>query len=453
LSTAFDMPTLMGLDSDHPLSLGEVGVEGVAIDTLKDFEILFAGIPLDQVSTSFTINPSAPVIYAMYIAMADQQGVPRNKIRGTIQNDMLKEFIAQKEWVVPPKPAMGLIVDEFEYGIKETPKFNLISISGYHIREAGSTAVQELAFTLADGMAYVEAGMERGLNVDEFAPQLSFFFNSHNSLFEEIAKFRASRRIWARVMRERYGAKDPRSWTLRFHTQTAGCSLTEQQPLNNVIRVTIQALAAVLGGTQSLHTNSYDEALALPTEEAARIALRTQQIIADESGVADVIDPLAGSYFIESLTSHVEEETLEYIHKIEKMGNGSILKGVLRGIDDGFFQKEIAQASYLYQKQIESGEQTIVGVNKFATDDGHKPNILRVDPEIEKRQVERTKRIKRERDNKRVERCLSDLRDAAKSKKNTMPYIVEAVKAYTSVGEIMDVFREVHGVYREPAMI
>jgi len=453
LSTAFDMPTLMGLDSDHPLSQGEVGVEGVAIDTLKDFEILFDGIPLDQVSTSFTINPSASVIYAMYIAIADQQGVPRHKIRGTIQNDMLKEFIAQKEWVMPPRPSIDLVVDVFQYGMEETPKFNLISISGYHIREAGSTAVQELAFTLADGMAYVEAGMERGLDIDDFAPQLSFFFNSHNSLFEEVAKFRAARRIWARMMRERYGAKDPQSWMLRFHTQTAGCSLTEQQPLNNIIRVTIQALAAVLGGTQSLHTNSYDEALALPTEEAVRIALRTQQILAEESGVADVIDPLAGSYFVENFTNRVEQQTLDYIHRIEKMGGGSILKGVLRGIEDGFFQREIAQAAYLYQQQVESGEQAIVGVNRYATANDHRPNILRVDPAIEKRQIERTKRVKRERDNARVKKCLNDLREAVKNKKNTMPYILESVKAYASVGEIMDVFREVHGTYREPAMI
>ncbi len=453
LSTAFDMPTLMGLDSDHPLAEGEVGVEGVAVDTLKDFEILFEGIPLDQVSTSFTINPSAPVIYAMYIAVADQQGVPRHKIRGTIQNDMLKEFIAQKEWVMPPQPSIDLIIDVFEYGIKETPKFNLISISGYHIREAGSTAVQELAFTLADGMAYVEAGLERGLDVDEFAPQLSFFFNAHNSFFEEIAKFRAARRIWARVMRERYRAKDPRSWMLRFHTQTAGCSLTEQQPLNNIVRVTLQALAAVLGGTQSLHTNSYDEALALPTEEAARIALRTQQIIAYESGVADVIDPLAGSYFVESLTNRMEEQALEYLHKIEQMGGGSMLQGVLHGIEEGFFQREIAQASYLYQQQVESGEQVIVGVNKFMIQEERKPNILRVDPKIERRQIERLKRIKRERDNKRVEQCLNALRAAVRHRENALPYIVEAVKAYASVGEIMDVFREIHGTYREPAMI
>jgi len=453
LSTAFDMPTLMGLDSDHPLAQGEVGVEGVAIDTLKDFEILFEGIPLDRVSTSFTINPSAPVIYAMYIAIADQQGVPRDQIRGTIQNDMLKEFIAQKEWVIPPEPSIELIVDVFEYGIKETPKFNLISISGYHIREAGSTAVQELAFTLADGMAYVEAALGRGLDVDKLAPQLSFFFNSHNSLFEEVAKFRAARRIWARTMRERYGAKNPRSWMLKFHTQTAGCSLTEQQPLNNVIRVTIQALAAVLGGTQSLHTNSYDEALALPTEEAVRIALRTQQILAYESGVADVIDPLAGSYFIESLTNRVEEQALEYIHKIEGMGEGSMLRGVLRGIEEGFFQREIAQASYLYQKQVESGEQVIVGVNKFTIPEDRKPKILRVDPEVERRQIERTRKIKQERDNERVRRCLEELRKAIENKENTMPYILEAVKAYASVGEIMEVFRDIYGSYQEPVMI
>jgi methylmalonyl-CoA mutase N-terminal domain/subunit len=321
----------MGLDSDHPLADGEVGVEGVAVDTLRDFEILFDGIPLDKVSTSFTINPSAPVIYAMYIAIGDQQGVPRDQLRGTIQNDMLKEFIAQKEWVIPPRPSVDLIVDIFEFGIKETPKFNLISISGYHIREAGSTAIQELAFTIADGCAYVEAAIRRGIDIDKLGPQLSFFFNSHNSFFEEIAKFRAARRLWARLMRERYGAKNPESWKLRFHTQTAGCSLTEQQPLNNIIRVTIQALAAVLGGTQSLHTNSYDEALALPSEEAVRIALRTQQIIAYESGVADTIDPLAGSYFVEALTNEIERAALDYIKKIEEMGHGSILEGVFGG--------------------------------------------------------------------------------------------------------------------------
>ncbi len=453
LSTAFDMPTLMGLDSDHPLADGEVGVEGVAVDTLRDFEILFDGIPLEKVTTSFTINPSAPVIYAMYIAIGDAQGVPREKLRGTIQNDMLKEFIAQKEWVIPPRPSVDLIVDIFEFGTKETPNFNLISISGYHIREAGSTAIQELAFTLADGMAYVEAALTRGLDIDAFAPQLSFFFNSHNSFFEEIAKFRAARRIWARVMRDRYGAKNPESWKLRFHTQTAGCSLTEQQPLNNIIRVTIQALAAVLGGTQSLHTNSYDEALALPSEEAVRIALRTQQIIAYESGVADTIDPLAGSYFVEALTNETERKALEYIEKIEQMGHGSILEGVFAGIENGFFQREIAQAAYEYQKQVEAGEQVIVGVNKYVMPQDEQVNILRVDPEVQRRQIERLKRVRAERDNRAVERALERLEQAARKRENTMPYIVEAVKAYASVGEIMEVLKKVHGAYREPAMV
>jgi methylmalonyl-CoA mutase, N-terminal domain len=455
LSTAFDMPTLMGLDSDHPLADGEVGVEGVAVDTLRDFEILFDGIPLDKVSTSFTINPSAPVIYAMYIAIGDQQGVPRDQLRGTIQNDMLKEFIAQKEWVIPPRPSVDLIVDIFEFGIKETPKFNLISISGYHIREAGSTAIQELAFTIADGCAYVEAAIRRGIDIDKLGPQLSFFFNSHNSFFEEIAKFRAARRLWARLMRERYGAKNPESWKLRFHTQTAGCSLTEQQPLNNIIRVTIQALAAVLGGTQSLHTNSYDEALALPSEEAVRIALRTQQIIAYESGVADTIDPLAGSYFVEALTNEIERAALDYIKKIEEMGHGSILEGVLAGIENGFFQREIAQAAYEYQKQVESGEQIIVGVNKYVMpqDEKAKVNILRVDPEVQRRQIERLKRVRAERDNRAVKRALERLEEAARSRENTMPYILEAVKAYASVGEIMEVLKKVHGTYREPAMV
>ncbi|MBI1742302.1 methylmalonyl-CoA mutase family protein [Candidatus Acetothermia bacterium] len=455
LSTAFDMPTLMGLDSDHPLADGEVGVEGVAVSTLADFEILFDEIPLDQVTTSFTINPSAPVIYAMYIAIADKQGVPRDKIRGTIQNDMLKEFIAQKEWVVSPKPSVDLIADIFEFGIKETPKFNLISISGYHIREAGSTAIQELAFTLADGMAYVEAGLERGLDIDKFAPQLSFFFNSHNSFFEEIAKFRAARRIWARAMREHYGAKNEESWKLRFHTQTAGCSLTDQQPLINIVRVTLQALAAVLGGTQSLHTNSFDEALALPTEEAVRIALRTQQIIAYESGVADTIDPLGGSYFIESLTNETERKTMEYINKISDIGHGSILKGALAGIDNGYFQREIGQAAYQYQKQVETGEQTIVGVNKYQIpkEQDMPVPILRIDPEIQRRQIARLEKVKRERDNDAVHRALGQLADAAMNKQNTMPFILDAVKAYVSVGEIMEVFRKVHGAYREPAIV
>jgi methylmalonyl-CoA mutase N-terminal domain/subunit len=453
LSTAFDMPTLMGLDSDHPLADGEVGVEGVAVDTLRDFEILFDGIPLEKVTTSFTINPTAPVIYAMYIAIADAQGVPREKLRGTIQNDMLKEFIAQKEWVVPPRPSVDLIVDIFEFGTKETPNFNLISISGYHIREAGATAIQELAFTLADGCAYVEAALARGLDIDRVAPQLSFFFNSHNSFFEEIAKFRAARRIWAKLMRDRYGAKNPESWKLRFHTQTAGCSLTEQQPFNNIIRVTIQALAAVLGGTQSLHTNSYDEALALPSEEAARIALRTQQIIAYESGVADTIDPLAGSYFVEALTTETERKALEYIQKIEQMGRGSLFEGVLAGIENGFFQREIAQSAYEYQKQVESGEQIIVGVNKYVMPQDEKVNILRVDPQVQRRQIERLKKVRAERDSKAVARALEQLAAAAHKGENTMPYILEAVKAYASVGEIMEVFKKVYGAYREPAMV
>jgi methylmalonyl-CoA mutase N-terminal domain/subunit len=455
LSTAFDMPTLMGLDSDHPLADGEVGVEGVAVSTLADFEVLFDGIPLDQVTTSFTINPSAPAIYAMYIAIADKQGVSRHKIRGTIQNDMLKEFIAQKEWVVPPKPSVDLIADIFEFGIRETPKFNLISISGYHIREAGSTAIQELAFTLADGMAYVEAGLERGLDIDQFAPQLSFFFNSHNSFFEEIAKFRAARRIWARAMRERYGAQSEESWKLRFHTQTAGCSLTEQQPLINIVRVTLQALAAVLGGTQSLHTNSFDEALALPTEAAVRIALRTQQIIAHESGVADTIDPLGGSYFIEALTNETERKTLDYINKISDMGQGSILKGVLAGIDNGYFQREIGQAAYQYQKQVETGEQTIVGVNKYQIpkEQDMPVPILKIDPEVQRRQIARLARVKREREGETVHRALGRLAEAAMNQQNTMPYILDAVKAYASVGEIMEVLRKVHGAYREPAVV
>jgi len=453
LSTAFDMPTLMGLDSDHGLAEGEVGVEGVAVDTLEDMEILFDGIPLGEVSTSFTINPSAAVIYAMYLAIADKQGVPRDKIRGTIQNDMLKEFIAQKEWVVPPKPSVDLVTDSIEFGVRETPKFNMISISGYHIREAGSTAVQELAFTLADGMAYVEAAMERGLDVDAFAPQLSFFFNSHNSLFEEVAKFRAARRIWARQMRERYGAENERSWKLKFHTQTAGASLTEQQPLNNIVRVTIQALAAVLGGTQSLHTNSYDEAMALPTEQAARIALRTQQILAHESGIADTIDPLAGSYFIEDLTDTVERQAMAYIREIEEMGDGSILNGVLRGVDDGFFQNEIAQAAYTYQKQVESGEQTIVGVNAYASEDEEEIPILRIDPEIERRQKDRTERVKADRDDQLVRQRLDELQTAVESGDNAMDQIVEAVKAYASVGEIMEIYKQVHGAYQEPVMI
>ena len=453
LSTAFDMPTLMGYDSDHPMSCGEVGVEGVAVDTLRDMEVLFDGIRLDEVSTSFTINPSAPVIFAMYVALADAQGVPRAKLRGTIQNDMLKEFIAQKEWVIHPRPSVELVVDTFEFGVKETPKFNVISISGYHIREAGATAVQELAFTLADGFAYVEAAIKRGLQVDEFAPQLSFFFNSHLSFFEEIAKYRAARRIWARMMRERYGAKNERSWMLRFHTQTAGVTLTEQQPLNNIVRVALQALAGVLGGTQSLHTNSYDEALALPTEEAVKIALRTQQIIAHESGVADVVDPFGGSYFVEKLTNEMEAQAIAYFERIERMGDGFFLEGVLRGIEEGFFQREIARSAYEYQKQVERGEQVIVGVNQHVESDGQDIPTLKIDPELERRQVASLGKIRQHRNAAKVKAALDRLKAATQNGENTMPFLVEAVKAYASMGEIMDVFRAAHGAYREPSMV
>ena len=383
LSTAFDMPSLMGLDSDHPMSDGEVGKEGVAVDTLRDMEILFDGIDLSEVSTSFTINPSAPVIYAMYVALADQQGVPREEVRGTLQNDMLKEFIAQKEWVIPPEPSLDVVVDTVEFAVEETPKFRPISISGYHIREAGSTAVQELAFTLADGLAYVEACRDRGMDVDAFAPQLSFFFNSHNAIFEEVAKFRAGRRLWADLVSEWYGAQSDASRAMKFHTQTAGQSLTAQQPLNNVVRVTIQALAGVLGGTQSLHTNSFDEALALPSEEAVRVALRTQQIIAEESGTADIVDPLGGSFAVEALTDEVEAEARAYIEEIRSMGDGSMVDGVLAGIEDGYFHREIQDAAYEYQTRVEDDEEVVVGVNAYEIDEEPDPDILRVDEEAQ----------------------------------------------------------------------
>ncbi|PSP44565.1 methylmalonyl-CoA mutase, partial [Halobacteriales archaeon QH_10_70_21] len=378
LSTAFDMPTLMGIDSDHPMSEGEVGKEGVAVDTLADMEILFDGIDVGEISTSFTINPSAPVVYAMYIALADQQGVPREEVRGTLQNDMLKEFIAQKEWVIPPEPSLDVVTDTIEFAVEETPKFHPVSISGYHIREAGSTAAQEAAFTLADGFAYVEDCLDRGLDVDEFAPLLSFFFNSHNSMFEEIAKFRASRRIYARVMDEWYDAEAGASRRLKFHTQTAGQSLTAQQPLNNIVRVTVQAMAAVLGGTQSLHTNSYDEALGLPTEDAVRVALRTQQILAEESGVADIVDPMGGSFAVEKLTDEMEDEIMAYIEEIRELGDGSVRDGVLEGIEQGYFHREIQEASYQYQKRVDAGEEVVVGVNKYAMDEEADPDILKV---------------------------------------------------------------------------
>jgi methylmalonyl-CoA mutase N-terminal domain/subunit len=449
LSTAFDMPSLMGLDSDDPMSLGEVGKEGVAVDTLRDMEVLFDGIDVGEVSTSFTINPSAPVIYAMYVAIADQQGVPREELRGSLPNDMLKEFIAQKEWVIPPEPSLDLVTDTIEFAVAETPKFKPISVSGYHIREAGSTAVQELAFTLADGFAYVEACLDRGLDVDEFAPQLSFFFNSHNSVFEEVAKFRAARRIYARVMGEWYDAEADASKRLKFHTQTAGQSLTAQQPLNNVVRVTLQALAGVLGGTQSLHTHSFDEALALPSERAVRVALRTQQIIAEESGAADIVDPLGGSFAVEALTDEVEAEATAYIEEIREMGDGSVRDGVLGGIEQGYFHREIQQASYEYQERVDEGEETVVGVNAYEIDDDTRPDLLRIDETTRERQLDRLESVKAERDDEAVESALDDLRDAVDDDENVMPAIVAAVKAYATMGEIMDVFEAEYGTYRE----
>ncbi|GAB7008439.1 acyl-CoA mutase large subunit family protein [Halorubrum trueperi] len=449
LSTAFDMPSLMGLDSDDPMSLGEVGKEGVAVDTLRDMEVLFDGIDVSEVSTSFTINPSAPVIYAMYVAIADRQGVPREELRGTLQNDMLKEFIAQKEWVIPPEPSLDLVTDTIEFAVTETPTFKPISVSGYHIREAGSTAAQELAFTLADGFAYVEACLDRGLDVDDFAPQLSFFFNSHNSIFEEVAKFRAARRLYARIMDEWYDAEADASKRLKFHTQTAGQSLTAQQPLNNVVRTTIQALAGVLGGTQSLHTNSFDEALALPSERAVRVALRTQQIIADESGAADIVDPLGGSYAVEALTDEIEAAATAYVEEIRELGDGSVRDGVLRGIEEGYFHREIQQASYEYQERVDEGEETVVGVNAYRIDDDTRPDLLRVDETTRERQLDRLESVKFERDDDAVESALDDLRDAIDADENVMPAIVAAVKAYATMGEIMAIFEAEYGTYRE----
>ncbi|MGB9803881.1 acyl-CoA mutase large subunit family protein [Desulfofundulus sp.] len=444
LSVAFDMPTIMGYDSDHPRSLGEVGRVGVAIDSLQDMEILFDGIPLDKVSTSMTINAPAAVIWCMYIATGEKQGVPPEKLTGTIQNDILKEYIAQKSWIFPPEPSMRLITDIFAYASRHVPKWNTISISGYHIREAGSTAVQELAFTLADGFAYVEAGIKAGLNVDDFAPRLSFFFNAHIDFFEEIAKYRAARRIWARRMREKYGAKDPRSWLLRFHTQTAGCSLTAQQPENNIVRTAYEALAAVLGGTQSLHTNSMDEVLALPTEKAVEIALRTQQILAYETGVASVIDPLAGSYYVEALTNKMEEEAEKYFEEIEKRG------GVLACIEQNFFQQEIADAAYRYQRALDSKQRILVGVNEFVNpDEKLEIEILKIDPQIEQEQVARLQKLRRERDNIRVRETLEALRRACEGTENVIPYILDCVRAYATEGEIIQVMREVFGEYKE----
>jgi len=446
LSTAFDMPTLMGYDTDSPKSRGECGRCGVAIDTLKDMEILFDGLPIDKITTSMTINPPAAVMWAMYIVMAEKRGIRREIIGGTIQNDMLKEFIAQKTFMCPPKPSMRLITDTVEFATKEIPRWNPISISGYHIREAGSTAVQELAFTLADGIAYVEAALERGLAVDSFAPRLSFFFNSHLDFFEEIAKYRAARRMWAKIMSERFKAKDQRSMWLRFHTQTAGCSLTAQQPYNNVIRTSLQALAAVLGGTQSLHTNSLDEVLALPTEEAATIALRTQQIIAEESGVANTIDPLGGSFYVERLTRDMEEEAFEYIKKIDDMG------GMVAAIERNYPQLEIADAAYKYQKQIDSKEKTVVGVNKYIIEEELPVETLQIEAGLEEKQIQWTNQVKDTRDNKKVNNALEKLGESAQSDDNLMNPIIDAVKAYATEQEICDVFREVFGVYRDPGV-
>ena len=443
LSVAFHLPTLMGMDSDHPLAKGEIGKCGVAIDSLADMEILFDGIPLDKISTSMTINPPAAVLWAMYIAVAEKQGVPSDVISGTIQNDMLKEYIAQKTFVFPPEPSMKLIVDTFEYGTKAVPRWNTISISGYHIREAGSTAVQELAFTLRDGIEYVEWALNRGLEIDEFAPRLSFFFNAHNDFFEEIAKFRAARRIWARAMKERFGAKNPRSWLLRFHAQTSGVSLMAQQPYNNVIRVALQALSAVLGGTQSLHTNSLDETYALPSEKAVTIALRTQQIIAHESGVTNTIDPLGGSYFVEKLTREMEEEAMDYIHKIDDMG------GMVKAIELGFPQKEITNSAYWYQKAVEKKEKIIVGVNAFEKD--HEPiSLLEIDESVAKQHLARLEEVKKTRNSAQVLQDLGDLKKAAEDEVNLMPFILKCVKSYATLGEIIETLKEVFGEYEEP---
>jgi methylmalonyl-CoA mutase N-terminal domain/subunit len=447
LSVAFDLPTLMGYDTDAPESLGEFGKCGVAVSSLQDMEILFDGIPLDRVTTSMTINSPAAIIWAMYIATAEKQGVPWDQLGGTIQNDILKEYIAQKEYIFPPEPSMRLVIDTVEFGAKYLPKWNPISISGYHIREAGATAAQELAFTLADGMEYVRWALKRGLDIDDFAPRLSFFFNAHNDFFEEIAKFRAARRIWAREMRYTFGARNPRSWWLRFHTQTAGVSLTAQQPENNIVRVAIQALAAILGGTQSLHTNSMDEALALPSEKAVTIALRTQQILAHESGVANTVDPLGGSFFVEAMTNRMEAAAYEYFKKIEALG------GVLPAIEAGFFQREIAESAYRYQREIDEHERIIVGVNDYIADEPITIPILQMDPQGERRQIARLQKLRLERDNERVTQTLEALRTAAQGSANLMPFILDAVRAYATLGEITGVLRSVFGVYREPNII
>ncbi|MEA2465329.1 MAG: methylmalonyl-CoA mutase, N-terminal domain [Acidobacteriota bacterium] len=447
LSTAFHLPTLYGYDSDHYYAAGEVGKCGVAVDTLADMETLFDGINLEDVTVSMTINSTAPIALAMYLVVAEKQGADWKKISGTLQNDILKEYIAQKEYIFPPRPSMRLVTDTFKFCTEHVPKYNTISISGYHIREAGSTALQELAFTLRDGMEYVEYGIRAGLDVDEFAPRLSFFFNSHNDLFEEVAKFRAARRVWAKVMRDRYGAKDPRSWQLRFHTQTAGASLTGQQPYNNIVRVTIQALAAGRGGTQSLHTNSLDETLALPTENAARIALRTQQIIAHESGVINTVDPLGGSYFIEELTDRMEKGCFEYFEKIDQFG------GMVEAVEAGFPQREIWDASYAFQRSVDSAEKVVVGVNAFRMEKEDPYDILYIDESASTQQLASLAKIRAERDQQQVQDALQALRNAASDESvNTMPFIIDAVRVYATVGEISDALRDVFGTYQEPAL-
>ena len=447
LSTAFDMPTLMGYDADHPRARGEVGREGVAVSSLVDMRALFQGIRLDQVTTSMTVNCTASALLAMYLAVAEEQGTPWTVLGGTIQNDMLKEFIAQKEWICPPEPSLRIVVDMIEFCAREVPRWHAVSISGYHIREAGSTAVQELAFTLADGLTYVEAARARGMAVDDFASRLSFFFNLHNDFLEEVAKLRAARRLWATLMRERFGARDPRSLRLRTHAQTAGCSLTAQQPLNNIVRVAVQALAGVLGGVQSLHTNSLDETLALPSEQAAMVALRTQQILAEESGVTNTIDPLGGSWAVEALTDRIEREARAYIEHIDGLG------GMVRAIELGYPQKEIAEAAYIYQQQVDRGEKAVVGVNRYQVPEERPLELLRVPLEVEERQAERVRRVKRERNGAQAREALGRVRAAAESGENLMPPVIAAVKALCTVGEIADVYRDVFGVYRDPAWL
>ncbi len=447
LSIAFDLPTQIGYDSDNPMSHGEVGKVGVAIDSLKDMEILFEGIPLEKVSTSMTINAPAAVLLAMYIVVAEKQGVSAVQLNGTIQNDILKEYIARGTYIFPPLPSMRLITDIFDYCSKELPRWNTISISGYHIREAGSTAIQEIAFTLANGIAYVDAAVQRGLDIDKFAPRLSFFFNAHNDLFEEVAKFRAARKLWAKIMKERFGAANPKSMMLRFHTQTAGCTLTAQQPDNNIIRVTLQALAAVLGGTQSLHTNSRDEALSLPSQKAVRIALRTQQVIAHESGVTETVDPMAGSYYMEKMTKDIEDAVMDYIDKIEQLG------GAPKAIEKGFIQREIQNSAYQYQKDVEDKKRIIVGVNQFQSEEETMKDLLKVNPEIEKQQVKKLEEVKNKREESEVKEKLKSLKDAANSEKNVIPFILDCVKSYATLGEICDELRAVFGEYKDSIKI